>query len=597
MTRVLFYVVLLAAAAYGFAWLADRPGTVSINWRAQGVEINTDLITAVVALGALILAVVLLWSLLTALFGAPGRLRRRWRMRRQARRYEALSRGLVAVAAGDAQRASRAAVEAQRLAPREPLTLLLRAQAAQLAGDEDAAAAAFRALLSSNRTRILGLRGLYLEARRRGDAHLARRYAEEAWRLAPGLGWAGRALLRDLSAEGDWRGARDTLEQLAEAKTIDAATARRQRAVLLTAEAMDLEDKDPDAAARLANEAHKLALDLVPAAVIAARLAAQAGDVRRAARIVEATWRTEPNPDLAEVYAYARPGDSPRDRLKRVRALARSWENHPESAIAVARAAIEARDWKLAREVLEPLAERHPTQRICTLMAQIEEGENGDAGRVREWLARALRAPRDPAWTADGYVSDRWLPVSPVTGELDAFRWRVPLEEVETPLIEAEHAGFKPLPILSDRPLPPLVVPAPEPAAPPAPAPAAEVPVPSAPAPVPAPVPVPTASAPVAQAEAPVPAEAPARTDATTAAAAAETPSSEAPGETAEPATPPLPSPPPFKTAPKGLAGTPAPAIGNGEDKPAGTVVLKRAPDDPGVESTEGQERGRFRLF
>jgi len=38
-----------------------------------------------------------------------------------------------------------------------------------------------------------------------------------------------------------------------------------------------------------------------------------------------------------------------------------------------------------------------------------------------------VHAAPDPAWTADGHVSDRWLPASPVTGHLDAFEWRVPL--------------------------------------------------------------------------------------------------------------------------------------------------------------------------
>src|SRR5215218_3287303 len=33
----------------------------------------------------------------------------------------------------------------------------------------------------------------------------------------------------------------------------------------------------------------------------------------------------------------------------------------------------------------------------------------------------------DPVWTADGYVSDRWRPVSPVSGRLDAFQWQTPL--------------------------------------------------------------------------------------------------------------------------------------------------------------------------
>jgi HemY protein len=66
-------------------------------------------------------------------------------------------------------------------------------------------------------------------------------------------------------------------------------------------------------------------------------------------------------------------------------------------------------------------------------MARIEGGQHGHAGGVREWLARAVNAPRDPAWTADGVVADHWAAISPVTGALDAFRWRVPVEAVDAP--------------------------------------------------------------------------------------------------------------------------------------------------------------------
>src|SRR5262249_4719018 len=51
----------------------------------------------------------------------------------------------------------------------------------------------------------------------------------------------------------------------------------------------------------------------------------------------------------------------------------------------------------------------------------------GDEGRAREWMARALNARRDPAWTADAFVSDHWQPISPVSGRLDAFEWKDPL--------------------------------------------------------------------------------------------------------------------------------------------------------------------------
>ena len=64
-------------------------------------------------------------------------------------------------------------------------------------------------------------------------------------------------------------------------------------------------------------------------------------------------------------------------------------------------------------------------------MADIEDAEFGDDGRIREWLARAVKAPRDAAWVADGHVSDHWAPVSPVTGKLDAFEWKVPSAQLD----------------------------------------------------------------------------------------------------------------------------------------------------------------------
>src|SRR5262249_53625549 len=194
---------------------------------------------------------------------------------------------------------------------------------------------------------------------------------------------------------------------------------RRQRAVLLTARAL-AQATDRDHARTLVLEAVKLAPALIPAAALAGRFLAEAGEVRRAGRVVEKAWQANPHPDLAEVYAHLRFGDSAGDRLARVEALARRTPHHLESALAVGRVAVEAHEFAKARAALAPVVAR-PTQRVAMLMAELEQAEHGDIGRAREWTARAVRAERDPAWTADGYVSDRWLPVSPVSGRLDPF--------------------------------------------------------------------------------------------------------------------------------------------------------------------------------
>jgi HemY protein len=143
-------------------------------------------------------------------------------------------------------------------------------------------------------------------------------------------------------------------------------------------------------------------------------------------RLVEAAWLAQPHPDLADAYAHVKLGDSARQRLVRIETLAEKAPGHVESALAVARAAIDASEFLRARDVLAPFV-ANPTQRVAMLMAEIERGEHGDSGRARAWMLRAVRARHDPVWTADGYVSDRWRPVSPVTGRLDAFQWQTPL--------------------------------------------------------------------------------------------------------------------------------------------------------------------------
>ena len=153
-------------------------------------------------------------------------------------------------------------------------------------------------------------------------------------------------------------------------------------------------------------EAIKLAPTLVPAAVLASKYQSEAHQVRRSMRIVEAAWLAQPHPDLADAYAHVRLGDSARQRLVRVETLAAE-DLRPDiwkSALAVARAAIDATEFARAREALAPFVAA-PTQRVAMLMAEIERTEHGDSGRARAWTLRAVRALHDPVWTADGYVS------------------------------------------------------------------------------------------------------------------------------------------------------------------------------------------------
>jgi HemY protein len=424
MYRIILFLLLIALAAAGAAWVADQTGDVTLSW--GGWRVETSLPVFALALGVAIVAAMLAWSIVRGLWRMPEKIKRSRRERRHARGRHAITHGLLAIGHGDATAARGHADVARKHAAQDPLALLLHAQSAQLDGDRERAKAAFRAMAEREDTRLLGLRGLFIEAQRADDPLSAVMIAEEALKLAPASTWASHAVLGFRCAKGDWSGALAILDNNLASGLIDKAAYRRQRGVLLTARALELEKVDRDLSRESVMEAVKLAPTLVPAAALASKYESEAHQVRRSMRIVETAWLQHPHPDLADAYAHVKLGDSARQRLVRVETLAAKAPGHIESALAVARAAIDASEFARARAALAPFIEQ-PTQRVAMLMAEIERTEHGDSGRARAWTLRAVRARHDPVWTADGYVSDRWRPVSPVTGRLDAFQWQTPL--------------------------------------------------------------------------------------------------------------------------------------------------------------------------
>jgi HemY protein len=567
MIRIILFLLLIALGAAGAAWIAEQTGDVVLSW--GGYRIQTTLPVFVLVLGIVVVAAMTMWAILRGVLRTPARMRKNRRERRQARGRHAITQGLLAIGHGDSTAARVHAEAARKHAAHDPLALLLHAQSAQLDGDREGARRAFRAMAEREDTRLLGLRGLFIEAQRADDPVAAVMVAEEALKLAPSSSWASHAVLGFCCAKGDWAGALKILDNNQSAGLIDKATYRRQRGVLLTARALELEKVDRDLARESVMEAVKLAPTLVPAAVLASKFESEAHQIRRSMRLVETAWLAQPHPDLADAYSHVKLGDSARQRLVRVETLAAKAPGHIEGALAIARAAIDASEFAKAREALAPFIAQ-PTQRVALLMAEIERTEHGDSGRARAWTLRAVRALHDPAWTADGYVSDRWRPVSPVSGRLDAFQWQTPVAALPSDRAGTiESSAFEEAMLASPRRA--VVLEPPK-----------DVVEEEEPAPLPD-VPAPSVAAPAASAP---PAPAAEQDNAPPPAAAAEAAPAEA--SLPEPVAAPAPTPPkPAEPVPS----QPAPLFRSRHDIPKtvptpipAVIPLIRAPDDPGVD-------------
>jgi len=407
------------------AWLISLDGTLTLE--AAGYRMQPRLGVAVFGLLLVAIVVIVVWAVVRRIISAPRAVARRNRERRREQGVEALSDAIIALQAGDPLRARILAREAQARLPSNQAARLLEARADLAVGDMAAAREHYRALIADERTALAALAGLYEQARVQTRSDAALTFARKALALAPQAGWAATAVFEDLVRRGQWAEAVAMVNVEAVNSREERARKRRRQAVIETARARETETSAPLPALDHALTALKLLPDFVPAALIAARIHINRGETRKAMSLLRRIWRATGHPDVALLYAHAQPGASAVDRLKRMGELVELPPPHRAAGIVLARTAIDAYDWANARDALAPFTGKDATQGIASLMAEIEEGQSGDQGKAREWLARAVRAPRDPAWTADGLTSDEWEPISPITGKLDAFEWKVPV--------------------------------------------------------------------------------------------------------------------------------------------------------------------------
>ncbi len=221
MTRIISFAVIVLLIGFGFSWLADRPGVLSITWQGQLIEMSLMVAASMVA--ALIAVVMIVWWMFNTLWNSPHAARRYFRARKRDRGYQALSTGLIAAGAGNAILARKMTARTQGLlsADQEPLIHLLEAQSDLIEGKYDAARRKFEAMANDPETRELGLRGLYIEARRQGAHEAALQYAEDAAKNAPYLPWAAQATLETKCRNGEWDDAIRLLDQQKAASVIE----------------------------------------------------------------------------------------------------------------------------------------------------------------------------------------------------------------------------------------------------------------------------------------------------------------------------------------------------------------------------------------
>ncbi len=453
--KILMFVVLVAVLTIGTGYLLQTGGDLRIA--LQGWEVTLGPVQAVIAAVLLLAAIWLLFRLVGILValvrffnGDETALTRAFDRSRERKGFEALSESLMALASGEGRVALQRAGKAERYLRRPHLTTLVAAQAAEMAGETGRATEAYKRLLSDERTRFVGVRGILKQKLAEGDTDTALKLAENAFALKPRHEEVQDMLLKLQAGAGDWKGARVTLAAKRQSGALPRDVHRRRDAVLALQEARDLLAAGKSAEARdAAVAANRQSPDLVPAAAMAARAYIAAGDGRHAARVLRKAWESLPHPDLAAAFAEIAPDETPGERITRFRFLTDIRPADEETKLLIAELNLAAQDYAAARKALGDLPDRHPTARVMAIMAAIERGEGSPDAVVRGWLARALTASRGPQWVCDSCntVHGTWAAVCDQCGTFDSLTWREPPAPASTP-------GSEMLPLIVGDPAP-----------------------------------------------------------------------------------------------------------------------------------------------
>lgn len=430
--KVILFLGFVALAAWGAGFLMESESGVRVavadyEFTLGALESVIGLLVLVAAVWLLLKIVGLIVAFLRFLNGDETAITRYFARNRERKGYDALAEGMMALASGDGRLALTKAAKAERLLHRPDLTTLLTAQAAEQAGDRIKAEEAYKRLLTDERTRFVGVRGLMQQKLEAGETELALRLAEKAFALKPKHEGTQDILLKLQAGAHEWSAARKTLGAKLKHGGLPRDVHKRRDAVLALGEAKDiLDESKPIEAREAAIAANRLSPDLIPAAVMASDGYVSDGKPKNATRVLKKAWEAQPHPDLAAAFARIVPSENPRERIARFRVLTNIHKDNPETRMLEAELQIAAEDFPAARKALGDLAETDPTARSLTIMAAIERGAGADDAVVKGWLARALTAPRGPKWVCDNCQKSHgdWTPVCESCGGFDTLSWR-----------------------------------------------------------------------------------------------------------------------------------------------------------------------------
>lgn len=410
MIKVFWFFIKVLIISALFVWLIEHPGSLSFDWLGYSVETSVAFI--LIVLFALWLTLTLTLKLVGIILKSPQSLTL-WSQDRQSKKMiDALSDGMIAIAAGDVKTALTKARFIENFKEKPALAYLLCAQAEQLAGNDDKARSHYYDMIAQEKTEFLGYKGLIQQSIAQENYTHALSLAEQAYSKYNDSKWL-IDLLYDLKRrKGDWDDALNLSDKEWRMGFLPDQEYHRERILLYFARAKDIfkelaslpiEDKAynnlRDEGFKTLEKAYKLDSGLIPLACYYAETLHQFNKTSKALKVIEQSWKDSPHRDLIPVYKTLRNPDETTSQIKHLQKLLDLNDQTYEAHFSFAQIYLNANIWGLARDHLHKALALNPTKEIYMLLAQLERKEFGNETAALKWIEKATSAAENPQWT------------------------------------------------------------------------------------------------------------------------------------------------------------------------------------------------------